>query len=402
MKSAAKANGISNEITRSEPLLRENSESLNGSKITVQQALCKWYHLLNGKINVYPVSGSIFTGVSENQLLQSLQTDLEIAPSLLMEEFISHPAIFNKEQYIRLVQALLVNISNILFEKQNDCNAACISLQTVLNFIQNFFYQYFDLDGSLPKFNALQLHEVMNCKFKNLYSQITQPKLLNVLQECILDKITATENTISYRQVNYLHHLIQQFENVSLVNSENYTQEICVYNNFNAAGFTDYEIELIKIRLDEIDTYDEAISFLQAEQIRIARLKIKSGIFFSPHNPTVKKQLLDWVTEEIKQHELKNKKANDKDLLIDTESKIQTSLSVARLAVLIRLLVVDKIIINRTVAPMLKTVSKLFTTLQKDEISFGSLETKYHAPDKSTLNVMKEMLHKWLTILGKL
>ena len=63
---------------------------------------------------------------------------------------------------------------------------------------------------------------------------------------------------------------------------------------------------------------------------------------------------------------------------------------------------IDKIIVNRTVAPMLRTVAKMFTTLQREEISFGSLETKYHAPDKATIDVMKDMLHKWIHILAKL
>ena len=110
----------------------------------------------------------------------------------------------------------------------------------------------------------------------------------------------------------------------------------------------------------------------------------------------------DWIIEETRKEQLSNLKRKGKDLQLDPEGKIQTSLSVAKLAVLIRLLVADKIIINKSVAPMLRTVSKLFTTLQKDEISFGSLETKYHAPDKATLNIMKEMLQKWVVLIGKL
>ena len=84
------------------------------------------------------------------------------------------------------------------------------------------------------------------------------------------------------------------------------------------------------------------------------------------------------------------------------KNKINTSLSVAKLAVIIRLLVIDKIIINRAVSPMLRVVAKVFTTLQKDEISSGSLETKYHAPDKVTIIAVRDMLFKWINILTKL
>ncbi len=51
---------------------------------------------------------------------------------------------------------------------------------------------------------------------------------------------------------------------------------------------------------------------------------------------------------------------------------------------------------------MLRVISKMVTTLQKDEISFGSLETKYHAPDKATIASVRDMLFKWINILGKL
>ena len=84
-----------------------------------------------------------------------------------------------------------------------------------------------------------------------------------------------------------------------------------------------------------------------------------SETVFENNKPHLKKQIADWITEEIKHIQQKSKRASDKDVIIDPELKIQTSLSVAKLAVLIRLLVVDKIIINRTVAPMLKTVSRL-------------------------------------------
>jgi hypothetical protein len=146
----------------------------------------------------------------------------------------------------------------------------------------------------------------------------------------------------------------------------------------------------------------ENIRILRNELVKINQLRVKQGFCFEINMPNIKTQLHDWVIAEIKLQELSNQRKSDKDLLLDAESKIQTSLSVAKLAVLIRLMVADKIIINKTVAPMLRTVAKLFTTLQKDEISFGSLETKYHAPDKATLDVMKEIMQKWAALTNRL
>ena len=118
--------------------------------------------------------------------------------------------------------------------------------------------------------------------------------------------------------------------------------------------------------------------------------------------PPLNEQVSTWITEEIKYCEAGHFMQAANSSVTEPENKINTTLSVAKLGLLIRLLVVDKIIINRTVAPMLRTVAKTFSTLQREEISFGSLETKYHAPDKATIDVMKDMLHKWLHILSKL
>ena len=116
--------------------------------------------------------------------------------------------------------------------------------------------------------------------------------------------------------------------------------------------------------------------------------------------PSLKDQINGWIDEEVKF--LENGHLLYKPTTAENESKIHTTLSVAKLALLLRLLVIDKIIINRTVAPMLRVAAKIFTTLQKEDISFGSMETKYHTPDKATINAVKDMLFKWINILGRL
>ncbi|MGF2414831.1 MAG: hypothetical protein ACQUYJ_21010 [Ferruginibacter sp.] len=118
--------------------------------------------------------------------------------------------------------------------------------------------------------------------------------------------------------------------------------------------------------------------------------------------PSVKEQVGNWIIEEIRFLEKGTLPIEYANTLSEPDHKIHTSLSVAKLAVIIRLLVVDKTIINRTIAPMLRIVTKTFSTLQKDDISIGSLETKYHAPDKATINAVKDMLFKWINILGRL
>jgi hypothetical protein len=402
MESVVGANGIAKETGFTKSLLIQYNGSDSGTRLTVQQALCKWYILFNHRTNLPGTDDILFSELPKENLLSSLQTDIELIPSVLMDEFISNSLIQDKDQYIRIVQALLINLSDCLISREDEFENVCNEIENILQFIQNFFYQQFDLDSRLTQFYLYQFCKCSKLKLQYWQIKLNDSPLIDALRECLAEKFIVPENNITYRKISYLKYILQEIESATSVISEKYVREVFMYNNFNSDCFINYEIELIQTELRKFQTNQEAILFLQSEQGRIVKLKMKSGISFDNQQASTKKQLSDWITEEIKQLELKNRKAADKDLLIDPESKIQTSLSVAKLAVLIRVMVVDKIIINKSVAPMLRTITKLFTTLQKDEISFGSLETKYHAPDKTTLNTMKEMLQKWVAILSKL
>lgn len=402
MESAAKATGIAKEIGLTKSLLIQYTIDDSGTRLTVQQTLCKWYSLFNRDINVKNASGLIFSGLPQEDLINCLKTYIELMPSLMMDEFISNALIQDREQYIRMVQALLINLSDCLFLKDDKYGTVCNEIENTLQFVETFFYQQFDTNSRVSKLRLNQFCDCSKLKLEYWQIRLNRSLLVDILEECLTGTFISPEANITYHKINYLKYLLHEIEAATTALSENHIRELFIYNNFNSDCFINYEIDLLQVEIAKLQTNQEVISFLQSEQSRIAKLKVKSGIFFESKQLSVKKQLTDWLTDEIRQIELKNRKAADKDLVLDPESKVQTSLSVAKLAVLIRLLVVDKIIINKSVAPMLRTVTKLFTTLQKDEISFGSLETKYHAPDKTTLNSIKEMMQKWVVLLGKL
>lgn len=401
MKSAIKLNGTATSLSKYQPLFITDGEPFSGPKLSVQQALAKWYAILAKRDDNPMTDGCMFTGFPEEDLCNSLKADVELIPVLLMEEFISSSFHFDKGQYIKLVQALLTNISNEVFGKINQ-NNICISIETTLEFLQNFFYQYFEIHGLITQFRFSQFRDSSIMKLDYLQLKLNDSKLIQIFKEAVSEQSAFNKFAITWNQFIYLQNGIHEIETRSSSLTENVFRDFLYYHNFNAACFIEHEIGLLKSELQTILLNTDKIAFLHGRLITISQLKFKASTSFCPEQPSVKKQLTDWINAEIKQIELNERIVFGNDLQIAVENKIQTTLSVAKLAVLIRLLVVDKIIINPTIAPMLKTVSKLFTTLQKDEISFGSLETKYHAPDKATLNMMKDIMQKWTGILGKL
>ena len=55
-------------------------------------------------------------------------------------------------------------------------------------------------------------------------------------------------------------------------------------------------------------------------------------------------------------------------------------------------MVLDKVITNLVVADVLRIMVKIVTTLQRELIASGRIETKYHNPDRGTISAVKDML----------
>lgn len=363
------------------------------------EALYKWYNYFKaGNTNTH----LLFTGPNETEVTLSFKKDMEFFPSVLMDEMNSNNFQYDRANYTHLLQALLTNISDAVFDKSEEHLELCQLLENNIQFLQNFYYEYFNTESRLTMYAFSQFTECYQLKIDYWKIKLPGSSLLLVFEDCFAKKLEATEDVLTYKKLSYLKNLLQQVETATIVLSENYIRDLLIYYNFNSTYFIEYETEKLKEKIIDCTSNAEMTANLQTEFARIENVKTKLGCSYHASEHSVKRQLQDWVIAEIKKMELQDRKAADKDLQIDAESKIQTSLSVAKLAVLIRLLVADKIIINKSVAPMLRTVARLFTTLQKDEISFGSLETKYHAPDKNTINIIKEMLQKWVALTGKL
>lgn len=368
----------------------------------VKDVLFKWYKCLKDE-NASVEQTDLFSNSPLLSFADNLKAELEQIPALLMDEWVSKTAMLDKGQYLKLIQALLVNISNLVSEKHDElCSICCYDVEKVLEFLQDFFYGEFDFDHRISTFCLQEFQQTFQLKLDYWKLKLNHSPLMDTLIECMNEKMMANDSYLTFRKLSYLKNFFHQLESVTNLISQDNIKELLIYYNFNSVSYIDYKKLLIKQKLNDTNSAEENIAVLKFELHRIAGWNVKNGVCFDIDKPSIKKQLLDWIAAEIKQMELAEHRKRDHYLVLEPDAKIQTSLSVAKLAVLIRLMVADKIIINKMVAPMLRTVSKLFTTLQKDEISFGSLETKYHAPDKATLTIMKEMMQKWAKLSDRL
>jgi KaiC/GvpD/RAD55 family RecA-like ATPase len=349
------------------------------------------------------------------ELLNKWSNTAENLQRLIIDEMIGRHYAKDKEEFIRMVQLML---TKLLDKVSLVCSFSSVSINDkqpglltqellkALHFIQEYFGTYFDKNERVPdvlisfykkEINALS--ESLQIKLSS--SDSTQQLLTETLHNHFISSFENQNQPVTYRLHFYEKELIRELSK-EVNPATDSIRKLLYYYNFNSSAFVIYEFDRLVNMLSAITTKSEKILMLRSELKTINQLPVRVNYYFDENMPSLKEQVSTWITEEIKYCEAGNFIQAAISSGTEPENKINTTLSVAKLGLLIRLLVVDKIIINRTVAPMLRTVAKTFTTLQREEISFGSLETKYHAPDKATIGVMKDMLHKWIHILSKL
>lgn len=349
------------------------------------------------------------------ELLNKWSNTAENLQRLILDEMIGRHHAKDKEEFIRMVQLMLTKlldkISLVGSGSSDSINEKlpCLLIQELLkalHFIQEYFGTYFDKNERVPdvlisfyKKEINTLSEDLRLKLNS--SDLMKQSLTETLYNHFISSFENENLPVTYRLHFYEKELLREL--LKEVNpATDSSRKILYYYNFNAPAFVMYEFDRLVNLLTAITSKSEKISMLRSELKSINQLPVRVNYCFDDNMPPLKEQVSTWIAEEIKYCEAGHFMQATNSSVTEPENKINTTLSVAKLGLLIRLLVVDKIIINRTVAPMLRTVAKTFTTLQREEISFGSLETKYHAPDKATIDVMKDMLHKWIHILSKL
>ena len=379
--------------------------------------LDKWNTIINGRLNPLNTNDDLSDAEAVQLVINESEEDQQTIRSMLIEDLIEKPNVMDKEQYVKVNQTLLIRILDKLFAYSQTrplnenilflYNTISQHLQTTLDFVEDFFNNYFDHNEKVPEPYISIAKENIKKQVKQLKHIVSKQEstdtfLTNLVLESIQHLLGTKSIVITYSRLSYHKMLLNELLSQKVMQSTQCIKEALYYINYNEDNFITYEYEWLKELTKELPSNQEKIAALRFEQKKINQLPLKPNCCYNPNMPSLKDQINGWIDEEVKF--LENVQFPEKvaDKLIKNEDKIHTTLSVAKLAVLLRLLVIDKIIINRTVAPMLRVAAKIFTTLQTDDISFGSLETKYHAPDKATINAVKDMLFKWINILNRL
>ncbi len=333
---------------------------------------------------------------------------------LFIQSIVGKIAVQDKLELTSIAQSIITRLLDQIFiiekeqqEKKESIKVISEHVKEVFEFIKEYFSSYFDYTQKVPSYLLLHFKDSLKANAETLKklvvnNGIEMEEIGVIISEIIEHSITERTSINTYSQINYYKDLFHQFLSGDGTLTCSFIRDTLYKFNYNSESFILNEYERLNKASSQLPSIKEKIALLSYELKKVNQFFSTSKNAFLQHLPSVKEQVGNWIIEEIRFLEKGTLPIEYSNTLSEPDNKIHTSLSVAKLAVIIRFLVVDKIIINRTVAPMLRIVTKTFSTLQKDDISVGSLETKYHAPDKATINAVRDMLFKWINILGKL
>ncbi len=381
--------------------------------VTVQS----WEELITGslqpsRLTLIPLADEVIEA-----FIRQSERERDHARNLLIEGIINRPEIRDKQQFVQLNQALLIRLLDRVYNyrqtegldrKLVEMYSIIVQhLEATLQFIEDFFGTYFDQDENVPLPYFFYATSELSRQAQLLKTKLETSDDVDALLIAILLKnfnriCEKKTGTATYNELVYQRSLMNGLLSEETPASEVSIRQVLYFFNFNDDDYIAYNYRQFTNLLDLQATKQEKIAALRYEQKMINQLRTKLHTQFNPDMPSLKEQLNQWITEEITFLQAEPASETSPKAENDPEDKIHTSLSVAKLALILRLMVIDKIIVNRVVAQVLRITIKTVTTVKRENIAFGSIETKYHNPDRGTISAVKDMLFKWINILNKL
>ncbi|MDB5273562.1 MAG: hypothetical protein JWO58_1929 [Chitinophagaceae bacterium] len=260
----------------------------------------------------------------------------------------------------------------------------------VLFYLETYFYSYLDdalpmsLRGIRKEQDKFALWEIRNKFFFTL-----DPELLLALSPLFFMDSPEGYSVYTARYIAKLH---QRWKAAGY--DEQGIADFLLLHNYNHLLYYEYVIGKMTGELESETDDLKKISLLTKHLYHIHKIPMVGTAAFGKDFPSLKSMLMQWLKKTIKQHKKSVKNAIPNQLPLFTEKKIETSLSVAQTAALLKLLYNEGILTNKVQGDILHVISRSFKSKRTEEISLGSLQNKYYNIEDKANESLKTILQK--------
>lgn len=337
------------------------------------------------------------------------------------------------ERYMQLHQVELIRVTDELLSYLTNDEALTIyvqdksltlvnlykrvyrQLEGMITYLEKHFSRFFDVEARIP--NAYRLIAVRDFKERlvlleeKFYANQLSSHLVKVILLPVRSFVQSGEKKhFSFRNLMYLKVLLNELEQPALLNREMEVPEdeliySMIYINFNSYKLFAYCTERIKSQYQEKETLSDQIDHLAWCSKLINQTQQKPGVAYKPDRDSLKTALITWIDEEVsfleRRHQLTLNMPVHKVEGLTNDFKLNTNLSVAQLAYMIRIFLEEKILLNRNQREVLKFIAQYTRTKKAENVSAESLRTRYYNVDTSTKEAVKDIIIRLLNNVRK-
>ncbi|OJW14278.1 hypothetical protein [Mucilaginibacter sp. 44-25] len=273
------------------------------------------------------------------------------------------------------------------------------------DFQLQYFNNYIDDGGKLPDAAISTVRKRMTEAAEKVSATLQNVELDVKLRACICDYLgdiimMQPDSLLNYRSAEYLISFTETIAvTTDFTDNRDLTQivtEALFYMNFNHHNFFQWYQETIEVRKLSLRPQDQ-LPMLMKQLLVLKSMPVMTSMSFDPKVQPINSQLESWLGEYIK-HETVHLEMSE----IELPDKIELKLTVAQLALLIRLLYEEDVFAMKNIAALLRFFSNHFMSKKQEHISYGSMNKLYYSGDQFTGYAVRELLLKMVAKVNKM
>jgi len=280
-------------------------------------------------------------------------------------------------------------------------------LDNIQAFIEVNYSHYLKISSSISYSGKIKSTGQFKTLIKQLNSkfEFVNPELRKILSSFFM-KISERmiDDYIQYKEFVYYNKVLTKLSNDE-VNKDN-VETILISLNLNSVRFFNYLTNKIKHEIDIEDNTVHKVDTLKYYAKIFKQKQLITSLSYNYSSPNIKEQVINWLLAEVEYYCSKIKLSQNtsyEDIISseDKDDKIELSLSVPQISYFFRILHDIGIINNSNQHEIFRVLSKSLKTQKTENISIGSLSSKYYSIDNSAKNVVKDVVFQMLNYVNK-
>lgn len=293
----------------------------------------------------------------------------------------------------------------ILYDELLNC------FEDLLKHLEQRYGKYFNRDEKVTDLHLHRSLKKISVKVKSLKnglgSHAIDEELTGVIISGIQEFIKG-KGVVSYNGLEYTKELISELENIPDKNnlSSRDVMRVLVSLNFNSAAFISYLTNGIISAINTHNEQHEKIGRLHKYFKDISQVRIKPGARFNIHNECVKQQVAGWINEEVyfleqKQQMVATMPVMKEEGPIPEEHKLHLSTSVEVLTLLARAGKDSKLILNKQMTGMFRSIARFCRTRNAESPAANSMLKKSYVADHVNKQKAIDILHEMIKCIHR-